>query len=198
MSAIKNVFKKFGEIESMRLRNVAVKDLRVSKRVSIIKKNFHPQRSTANVYIRYKTIEQAENALQLNATQLQKHTIRVDMALNTGHKQNKHNGLFIGNLPYGKRYLHLLSLICQYSLNYTFFCDNIYFYPGIEEDEIWDFFKDHGPISSVRVVRDNTTGVSKGFGYIEFEVSIKSFHSDKMYSSYLNCNDNYLTPRKNG
>jgi len=111
LSVVKNVFKQFGEIESMRLRNVAVKDLSVPKRVSIFKKNFHSLRSTANIYIRYKTIEQAESALKLNATQFQDHMIRVDMALNTNHKQNNKNGLFIGNLPYSKLYLHLLILI---------------------------------------------------------------------------------------
>jgi len=40
------------------------------------------------------------------------------------------------------------------------------------EDEIWDYFKDCGSISAVRIVRDNATGVSKGFGYVDFEVSI--------------------------
>jgi len=100
MSAIKNAFKQFGDIESTRLRSVAVKNLDVPKRVSIMKKDFHPQRDTANIYVRFKTVEQAQSALSLNATQLEGHTIRVDMALNTGHKQNKKKGIFIGNLPY--------------------------------------------------------------------------------------------------
>ncbi|XP_022176435.1 RNA-binding protein 34 [Myzus persicae] len=140
MSAIKNLFKKFGEVETTRLRSVAVKNLEVPKRVSIMKGDFHPQRDTANVYVRFKTIEQAQKALVLNATQFEGHTIRVDMALNTGHKQNMKKGIFIGNLPY-----------------------------SIQEDEIWDYFKDCGTISAVRIVRDNATGVSKGFGYVDFE-----------------------------
>ncbi|KAL5238759.1 hypothetical protein ACI65C_006169 [Semiaphis heraclei] len=140
MSAIKSLFKLFGEVETTRLRSVAVKNLEVPKRVSIMKGDFHPQRDTANVYVRFKTIEQAQKALVLNATQFEGHTIRVDMALNTGHKQNMKKGIFIGNLPY-----------------------------SIQEDEIWDYFKDCGPISAVRIVRDNATGVSKGFGYVDFE-----------------------------
>lgn len=105
MSTIKNVFKTFGEIETMRLRNVAVNNLNVPKRVSVIKKNFHPQRDTANVYIRYKTIDQAQNALKLNATEFKGHKIRVDMALCSNHKQNKEKNIFIGNLPYGKMFI---------------------------------------------------------------------------------------------
>ncbi|NP_001156572.1 RNA binding motif protein 34 [Acyrthosiphon pisum] len=140
MSAVKKLFKQFGEVETTRLRSVAVKNLEVPKRVSIMKGDFHPQRDTANVYVRFKTIEEAQKALVLNATQFEGHTIRVDMALNSNHKQNMKKGIFIGNLPY-----------------------------SIQEDEIWDYFKDCGTISAVRIVRDNATGVSKGFGYVDFE-----------------------------
>lgn len=102
MSAIKKAFKEFGEIETTRLRSVAVKNLDKPKRASIMKGDFHPQRDTANVYVRFKTLEQAQKALALNATQFEGHTIRVDMALNSGHKQNKKKGIFIGNLPYSE------------------------------------------------------------------------------------------------
>jgi len=104
MSAIKSLFKQFGEIETTRLRSVAVKNLNKPKRASILRGDFHPQRDTANVYVRFKTIEQAQNALVLNATQFKGHTIRVDMALNSGHKQNMKKGIFIGNLPYSECY----------------------------------------------------------------------------------------------
>ncbi|XP_050534103.1 RNA-binding protein 34 isoform X2 [Daktulosphaira vitifoliae] len=140
MTSIKALFKQFGDIETTRLRSVAVKNLNVPKRVSIMKGDFHPLRDTANVYIRFKTIEQAQKALVLNATQFDGHKIRVDMAMNSNHKQNKKKGIFIGNLPY-----------------------------NIQEDEVWNFFNDCGVITSVRIVRDNMTGVSKGFGYVDFE-----------------------------
>ncbi|XP_050438556.1 RNA-binding protein 34 [Adelges cooleyi] len=137
---IKALFKDYGEIETTRLRSVAVKNLNKPKRVSVLKKDFHPQRDTANMYVRFKTVEQAKNALALNATKFEGHTIRVDMALNSDHKQNKKKGVFIGNLPY-----------------------------NIQEDEVWDFFRDCGVISAVRIVRDNKTGVCKGIGYVDFE-----------------------------
>lgn len=50
-------------------------------------------------------------------------------------------------------------------------------YEGIQEDEIWDFFKDCGTITAVRVVRDNMTGVSKGFGYVDFDVSYVTIYN---------------------
>jgi nucleolar protein 12 len=102
MTLIKKLFKQFGEVETTRLRSVAVNNLEVPKRVSIMKGDFHPQRNTANVYVRFKTVEEAQRALVLNATTFEGHTIRVDMALNSGHKQNKNKGIFIGNLPYSE------------------------------------------------------------------------------------------------
>lgn len=102
MKKLKSLFKKFGDIETTRLRSVAVNNINKPKRASIVKKDFHPQRDTANVYIRFKSIEQAQKSLVLNATQFEGHTIRVDMALNTDHKQNKKKGIFIGNLPYSE------------------------------------------------------------------------------------------------
>lgn len=111
MSLIKNAFKSFGEIETTRLRSVAVNNLKMPKRVSVMKKHFHPQRETANVYMRFKTVEQAQSALVLNATEFLGHTIRVDLALNTNHKQNSKKGIFIGNLSFSECF----SLICQYT-----------------------------------------------------------------------------------
>lgn len=102
MSAIKSLFKQFGDIETTRIRSVAVKNISKPKRASVIKKDFHPQRDTANMYVRFKTIAQAQSAISLNATQFEGHTIRVDMALNTSHKQDKKKGVFIGNLPYSE------------------------------------------------------------------------------------------------
>jgi RNA recognition motif-containing protein len=39
----------------------------------------------------------------------------------------------------------------------------------IQDDELWEFFKDCGKIESVRVIRDRDTGLGKGFGYVNFE-----------------------------
>ena len=36
------------------------------------------------------------------------------------------------------------------------------------EDEIREAFKDCGEISDVRLVRDSSTGIGKGFGYVNF------------------------------
>ena len=48
-------------------------------------------------------------------------------------------------------------------------------FPDAEDDELWKIFEACGPISSVRIVRDNNTGAGKGFGFVNFEVYIFYF-----------------------
>lgn len=40
----------------------------------------------------------------------------------------------------------------------------------IQDDDLWSAFEDCGVIDSVRVVRDEKTGIGKGFGYVNFKV----------------------------
>lgn len=37
------------------------------------------------------------------------------------------------------------------------------------EEDLFQFFEDCGTIDSVRVIRDNATGMGKGFGYVNFD-----------------------------
>ena len=46
------------------------------------------------------------------------------------------------------------------------FLGNLHF--KTHEDEIREAFKDCGEISDVRLVRDSSTGIGKGFGYVNF------------------------------
>lgn len=41
----------------------------------------------------------------------------------------------------------------------------------MQDDDLWEVFEDCGTIEHVRVVRDEQTGIGKGFGYINFKVS---------------------------
>ena len=41
-----------------------------------------------------------------------------------------------------------------------------------EEENIRQAFADCGTIESVRIVRDNKTGIGKGFGFVLFKVNV--------------------------
>lgn len=40
----------------------------------------------------------------------------------------------------------------------------------VQDDDLWGIFEDCGTIENVRVIRDEQTGIGKGFGYINFKV----------------------------
>ena len=50
---------------------------------------------------------------------------------------------------------------------FTFLC---FYFLDIKEEALSEFFAPCGEILNVRVIRDSTTGIGKGFGYVLFKV----------------------------
>ncbi len=46
------------------------------------------------------------------------------------------------------------------------------FVSDVEEEALHAHFADCGQVDNVRIIRDNKTGLGKGFGYIHFDVSL--------------------------
>jgi RNA recognition motif-containing protein len=46
---------------------------------------------------------------------------------------------------------------------------NIYF--GLSEDQLREVFERYGKVESVRIMKDNETGRSRGFGFVDMENS---------------------------
>jgi len=132
-------FKCCGKIETIRLRSVPVADLKLPKKASVIMKNFHSSRSSANAYIVFETKAAAVRALLLNGTELRGLHIRVDSAKASKVHNHKHS-VFIGNLPF-----------------------------DTEDENLRQHFEVCGEVTSVRIIRDKVTNAGKGFGYVTFE-----------------------------
>ena len=49
----------------------------------------------------------------------------------------------------------------------TLYVGNIYF--GLSEDQLKEVFERYGKAESVRIMKDNQTGRSRGFGFVSFE-----------------------------
>lgn len=131
-------FKKFGSVVNTRLRCAAVSDPRIPKKVSVIKKDFHKDRSNIHAYIRFNNEISASRALEANGDVFEDHHLRVDLVTQKEHENKK--AVFIGNLAF-----------------------------SAEEDALWKLFENCGPIDSIRIVRDQRTGMGKGFGYVNFK-----------------------------
>uniref|UniRef100_UPI00358FFB25 RNA-binding protein 34 n=1 Tax=Myxine glutinosa TaxID=7769 RepID=UPI00358FFB25 len=137
---LKKMFEACGTIQTIRFRSVARADPTMTKKQAAIQRKVHPKRSNINAYVVFREQQSVSEALQRNGAEIQDgFHIRVDSAL--GEKQHDHKrSIFVGNLPY-----------------------------DIEEEAVRRHFEMCGPISGVRIVRDNNSGLGKGFGFILFE-----------------------------
>ncbi|KAL1461440.1 hypothetical protein WDU94_013340 [Cyamophila willieti] len=95
---VTNMFKQYGEVETVRFRSVPVGDISLPRNACIKMNKIHEKRTNMNAYVRFKNIESVEKALVMNGHVVNEHTIRVDTALKKP-KANSH-AIFIGNLPF--------------------------------------------------------------------------------------------------
>jgi len=135
---LKKLFSKFGQVETVRFRGAARPDLKTTKKVAVIKNKFHEERNNINAYVRMSVCREAESACALNNSQVEGFTIRVDMAMKGKSHDNKRS-VFLGNLDF-----------------------------KTEEEDVRKLFSKCGEVENVRIVRDNVTGIGKGFGYVNF------------------------------
>jgi len=135
------IFKAYGTIECTRFRGAAPINSNISKKHSVIKKKFHPEKSNIIAYIRFSTKVEAEAALAANGVVYDGLHIRVDSATPKKKHDNKRS-VFVGNLPF-----------------------------NVTEEALFEHFMQCGEVEAVRIIRDGTTGAGKGFGYVLFKSS---------------------------
>ncbi|NXK98665.1 RBM34 protein, partial [Formicarius rufipectus] len=140
VQVVKSLFKKYGQIQSIRFRSLIPAEDTISKKIAAIKHKVHPNAKFMNAYVVFKEECDAQKALKENGTEIASgFHIRVDSASKTSSHDNKRS-VFLGNLPY-----------------------------DILDDAVREHFYVCGDIVGVRVVRDRKTGLGKGFGYVLFE-----------------------------
>jgi nucleolar protein 12 len=115
---------------------------------------------SAQGYVVFESDDSIPAALQMNNTQYQSHTIRVDRATPT---IDSNHSVFVGNLPYGadeeSLRLHFLTHLKS------------------EED---------AAITGVRIIRDRETQKCKGFGYVTFsDASVVPAALELQSSTYM-------------
>ena len=95
---IKVFFTTYGRVESVRLRSVPVTKQGHSKKLAIVKREFHSDRTSMNAYVVFKERDNMEKALEARGSLFKGMHLRVDMAV----KKEVDNNLsvFVGNLPF--------------------------------------------------------------------------------------------------
>jgi len=140
---LKQIFKKYGRVEKIWFRNIAYTHPGRPKKISWIKKDFHPDLQTMTAFILFDSRENARKALVEHNTVLSGHHIRVDLAEPDKKTHDTKNCIFVGNLPL-----------------------------STEEESLRQHFESCcGQVDYVRVIRDAHYKVCKGFGYVKFKVN---------------------------
>ncbi|NWY26614.1 RBM34 protein, partial [Pheucticus melanocephalus] len=139
IQVLTSLFKKYGPIQSIRFRSLHQQDFSSNESFSHSRHKVHPNAKSVNAYVVFKEECDAQEALKENGTEIASgFHIRVDTASKTSSHDRKRS-VFLGNLSY-----------------------------DIRDDAVREHFQDCGDVVGVRVVRDRTTGLGKGFGYILF------------------------------
>ncbi|XP_022616401.1 RNA-binding protein 34 [Seriola dumerili] len=137
---LRSLFRDQGSIDSIRFRSVVREDPSMSRKVAAIKRQIHPKKQSVNAYVVFKDEEGVAKALERNGLEIEKDFhIRVDRVTDSSAHDHKRS-VFVGNLSF-----------------------------EINELAFRRHFEECGPVEAVRLVRDQNSGLGKGFGYVLFE-----------------------------
>ncbi|KAM7394801.1 hypothetical protein PAMP_021583 [Pampus punctatissimus] len=138
---LRSLFRDKGSIESIRFRSVVREDPSMSRKVAAIQRQVHPKKQSVNAYVVFKDEEGVTKALMSNGMEIEKDFyIRVDRVTESSSHDHKRS-VFVGNLSF-----------------------------EINELAFRRHFEECGSVEAVRLVRDQNSGLGKGFGYVLFEV----------------------------
>ena len=152
-------------IESLRFRSTAFADSSMPRKAAFIKQELMEAttRST-NAYAVYTTQVAARVAIKtLNGTMVLDRHLRVDSVAHPA-KQDHRRCVFVGNLGFVDDPTNIDAAKNEESNSKS---RNGKEHADIEEG-LWRQFGKAGSVESVRVVRDKSTRVGKGFAYVQF------------------------------
>nr|CDJ98378.1 RNA recognition motif domain containing protein [Haemonchus contortus] len=136
----KKLFSQYGSIESVRMRSVMPPKQTITKRIAHISHAYHEKQNSLNFYVKFKDEESVKKALSYNGTIVDRHRVRVDTCTTKADYDRKLTA-FVGNLPL-----------------------------DVKDDELAEFFEENvGGVSFVRCVRDSSSGMGKGIGFVVFK-----------------------------
>ena len=154
-------------VESLRFRSTAFASTGLPKKAAYAKKELMDSttRST-NAYAVYTTQSAAREAItRLNGTKVLDRHLRVDSVSHPA-KIDHRRCIFVGNLGFVDDASSMNAVEDEQNDKPHRKIKE----PADVEEGLWKHFGKAGTVESVRVVRDKTTRVGKGFAYVQFEV----------------------------
>lgn len=137
---VEKLFKKFGKIDTIRLRGKVPKSLNISKRTAAITNDVHSKLKSIYAFVKFQSEESVEKASSLNGKIFEGNYLEVRAGHKSDNDYDPKKAVFIGNLHF-----------------------------NIDINTIRKHFNQCGEIESVRIVQDKDSRVGKGFGYVNFK-----------------------------
>ena len=155
------------KIESLRFRSTAYSDSSLPKKAAFVKRELMDATTqSTNAYAVYSTALAAREAVKrLNGTVVLERHLRVDGVAHP-RKTDHRRCVFVGNLGF----VDDESLMRASEETEGISKKKKSKPPADVEEGLWRQFGNAGVVESVRVVRDKTTRVGKGFAYVQFKV----------------------------
>jgi nucleolar protein 12 len=156
------------KLESIRFRSTAFASSGLPKKAAYAKKELMDSTTkSTNAYAVYTTQSAAREAVtKLNGTVIFDRHLRVDGVAHPA-KVDHHRCVFVGNLGF----VDDESVINAANDKENNKPPRKRREPADAEEGLWRQFSKAGIVESVRVIRDKTTRVGKGFAYVQFQVS---------------------------
>ena len=155
------------KVGSLRFRSTAFASSAVPKKAAYVKKELMDATTkSTNAYVVYTTpLAAREAAKRLNGTMVLDRHLRVDSVAHPA-KQDHRRCVFVGNLGFVDDESSINAAADEESGKKPRKAKE----PADIEEGLWRQFSRAGTVESVRVVRDKTTRVGKGFAYVQFQV----------------------------
>lgn len=156
------------KIESIRFRSIAFSNNGLPKKAAFAKKELMDSTTkSTNAYAIYTTQSAAKEAVaKLNGTVLFDRHLRVDGVAHPA-KVDHRRCVFVGNLGFVDDESAINAAKDEEDNRKPRKARD----PADAEEGLWRQFSKAGVVESVRVIRDKTTRVGKGFAYVQFRVS---------------------------
>ena len=158
-------------IESFRFRSTAFANTGIPRKAAYAKKELMDTTTkSTNAYAVYTTQVAAREAVkQLNGTIILNRHLRADSVAHPA-KTDHRRCVFVGNLGFVDDMNNMDTVEDEDNKKRPRKATE----PADIEEGLWTHFGKAGTVESVRVVRDKTTRVGKGFAYVQFEVLLHS------------------------
>ena len=152
-------------IESLRFRSTAFTSNAIPKKAAFAKKELMDTTTqSTNAYVVYTTQAAAREACKvLNGSIILGRHLRVDSVAHPS-KTDHRRCVFVGNLGFVDDMTNMDAMKDEEHKTAPKKAKA----PADMEEGLWRHFGDVGTVESVRVVRDKTTRVGKGFAYVQF------------------------------